>query len=259
MSSSRASAGADLFLPAGYQENPPNTADVDGAGYWDDPVETRVRNARRYQDRVYRYAARLARQRSPRLVVDIGCGTGANLVHRVGTVTKATLGVDQPSAIALAERSYPDRRWLAADLRSEAVWAELGAFPADLVICADVIEHVDDPRELLRRLHALAGPDGAVVLSTPDRARVEDAPALGPPRNVRHVREWTEPELRALVEAAGFSVRAARHALPRRYPPSVLEAKMLAWRALRRRPLPGPRSCLVLELSPVRRTSDSTG
>lgn len=236
----------DLFLPAGYRENPPDATDPDGGGYWDDPEETKVRNLRRYQDAVYRLAARRARRR---LVLDVGCGTGQNLVRRVGKVTERTVGVDQPSAIQIARESFPDRQWVAGDLRSGEVWTDLRALEPDLVICADVIEHVADPRRLLARLRDLLPPDGLLVLSTPDRERTEDQAELGPPRNVRHVREWTLTEMARLLESAGFAIRSSRHVLPRRYPPTKIEAKILAWRALHLRPVPGRRSCMVFELA----------
>lgn len=238
-----------LFLPEGYRENRPATADADGAGYWADPEETRARNRRRYQDPVYRLAARLARRDRPRLVLDVGCGTGVNLVHRVGKVTDRTVGVDQASAIAMASEQFPDRRWISGDLRAEKVWADLRELDPELLICADVIEHVTDPRELLARLHGLLGSSGALILSTPDRDQMEGATRSGPPTNPRHIREWSFPEMRSLLESARFRIRSARHLLPRRYPLTTAEAKILAWRALHLKRIPGARSCMVFELS----------
>jgi SAM-dependent methyltransferase len=239
---------AELFLPRGYRENPPLPVDVEGGGYWADPEETRVRNRRRYQDAVYRIAARRTRGK---VALDVGCGTGQNLVRRVAPVARRAVGVDQPSAIALARTTYPANEWIAADLASDAVWAELQTLTPDVVVCADVIEHVDDPRLLLGRLHRLVGTAGMLVLSTPDRDRTEEQPELGPPRNPRHVREWAFPEMRRLLEACGFDIRSTHHVLPRRYPPTGLEAKMLAWRALHLRPIPGRRSCMVFEATPA--------
>jgi 2-polyprenyl-3-methyl-5-hydroxy-6-metoxy-1,4-benzoquinol methylase len=238
-----------LFLPEGYHENPPATADADGAGYWADPEETRARNRRRYQDPVYRLAARWVRRHRSRLVLDVGCGTGVNLVNRVGKVTDRTVGVDQASAIAMAREQFPDRQWISGDLRAEELWADLRELGPDLLICADVIEHVTDPRELLARLHGLLGSSGALILSTPDRDRIEGAVPFGPPRNPRHVREWSFPEMQRLLDSTGFRITSARHVLPRRYPLTTTDAHILAWRALHLKVLPEPRSCMVFELS----------
>src|SRR5262249_49654669 len=119
----------------------------------------------------------------------------------------------------------------------------------DVVVCADVIEHVDDPVLFLERLRWLLRADTLLVLSTPDRERLEDQPTLGPPRNPHHIREWAEPELRRLVESVRLHVRSTRHVLPRRYPLTWLETKMAVWRALHGRAVPGRRSCMVLEVA----------
>lgn len=238
-----------LCLPAGYAENPPEAIDVEeGAQYWSDDAERRVRALRRYQDAVYRVAAR--RRLPPESVVlDIGCGNGHNVVRNFSGRGVRIVGVDQESAIRETRREFPDQEWIAGDLRSDALWDQLGALRPALSICADVIEHVDDPIVLLDRLHRLLGPAGRLVLSTPDRDRVEDQPPLGPPRNPHHVREWAFSEMTRLVESRGFAVRASRHVLPRRFQLTLLDAKIVTWRALHLRAVPARRSCMVFELS----------
>lgn len=244
----RMAGRAQLYLPAGYTENRPEDVDVDGPNFWARPLETRTRNARRYQDPVYKFAARVARN-GARLVLDIGCGTGQNLMRHLGGVVERTIGVDQPSAIALAREEFPDHDWVAADLRADELWDGLTRLRPDVSICADVIEHVDDPLELLERLRSVIGQEGTLVLSTPDRERVEGQPPLGPPRNRHHVREWAFPEMSRLLRSAGFTIRSSRHVLPRHYPLTKTEAKILAWRVLHLKAVPGRRSCMVFELS----------
>lgn len=242
-----------LFLPPGYAENRSEAladeADVgtDDAGYWSSAAENRVRRVRRYQHAVYRIAAALPVPRGG-LVLDVGCGTGLNLAEQFARLPVHTVGVDQAAAIAMARADFPDLEWVDADLRRDAVWEELTARRPALVICADVIEHLDDPVGLLRRLHRLVG-DGRLVLSTPDRTRIEDQPPLGPPKNPHHVREWSSDEMAALLASQGFVVQSVRHVLPRRFGCTVLDAKIVAWRALHLRAVPARRSCAVFELT----------
>ncbi len=243
-----AEEGRELFLPWGYRENRPASSDAAGTPFWEKGVNSSdVRN----QDPVYRVAARLARRRAMVPVVDVGCGTGHKLVHRIGAVTDRFVGADQPSAMAIARSKFPERRWVEGDIGDDGFWAELAAEEPGLVLCVDVIEHVDDPVALLLRLRALAGGSGRVLLSTPDRARMERSPILGPPTNPRHIREWTRDELELLALSTGFDVRRVWHLYPRRYSATVLDLKRVVWRALHLLPVPDSRSSMALLIAPT--------
>lgn len=239
-----------LFLPWRYRQN--RQASTDGAGlYW---TGGHGDGDGRAQVPVYRLVGRLARRRGASTVIDVGCGTGDKLVRYVAGHVDEVIGLDQGSGLEQAVRRFPFHRWIEVDLGSDAGWGPVVGSVADIVVCADVVEHVDDPYALLRRLHRLAGPRGTVVLSTPDRSRLDRGGPSGPPHNARHVREWSEDELDLLVEAAGFSVVRRRHLLPRRYSATRTDLNRTAFRALHGRAVPDRRSCLVLELSarPVR-------
>ena len=106
-----------------------------------------------------------------------------------------------------------------------------------------------DNRELLDRLRSLLDRDATLVLSTPDRSRLEGQSALGPPKNPHHIREWTPPEMAELLTSRGFVIRSSRHVLPRKYSLTKLDTKILIWRALHLKAVPGRRSCMVFELA----------
>ena len=232
-----------LYLPSDYRTNPPASADSEGTPYWELGLS---HNDIRYQVPVYRLAARRANELAPRLVMDIGCGSGDKLNEFFGRATCRVIGVDQESAISLARSRFRSIDWLAGDLGSTEFWAELAGHQPELVICADVIEHLVDPVGLLERLHALVG-NGRLILSTPDRDRLDSDP-LGPPGNPRHIREWTADELSTLLEASGFEIVARHHLLPRRYSPTFAELRRVLGRARRGMPVPDRRSCQVHEL-----------
>lgn len=241
------SAAREFFLPWRYRENPPASSDAAGAPFWEKGVHSSdVRN----QDPVYRIAAKLVRTQDWAPVVDVGCGTGHKLVHRIGAVTAQFVGADQPSAIALARSTSPDREWVEGDIADDGFWARLASVGPRLVLCVDVIEHVDDPVALLLRLRALAGTSGRVLLSTPDRSRMERTDVLGPPTNPRHIREWNRDELELLALSVGFEVEGVWHRLPRRYSPTLLELKRTVWRVLHLLPMPDRRSSMAMLLAP---------
>jgi SAM-dependent methyltransferase len=235
---------AKLFLPARYRTNPQASADRDGTPFWEAGL---AHNDIRYQVPVYRLAAKRARRMPAGLVMDIGCGSGDKLSEFFGSSEFRVVGVDQESAIRLAQGRFPGVEWLSGDLDREEFWVHLSTFEPSLTICADVIEHLVEPVGLLRRLHNLIG-QGLLVLSTPDRSRLTTGQLLGPPGNPRHIREWSSDELCRLVQAHGFRIVGRHHLLPRRYSPTVLELKRVVWRVLHGLSVPDARSCQVLEL-----------
>jgi len=145
-----------------------------------------------WQLEVYQRARELMVEKDFESVIDVGCGSAYKLIHLLGKYD--TTGLEMPGTFEWLQKTYPDRRWLRADFDTER------RLDADLVICADVIEHVVDPDELvdfLKRINFKL-----LVMSTPDRQllyRVRGSKALrflrrgfwGPPRNPTHQREWT--------------------------------------------------------------------
>lgn len=232
----------ELRLPAGYRCNPSASSDRTGTPYWEEPGH----NDLRYQVPVYRLAARRTKAMHADVVIDVGCGSGDKLQRFLTGTARTVVGIDQGSGIDLARERHPALQWRSGDLDDDAFWDEHSELTPDLVICADVIEHLSDPRALLRHLKTLTG-DGLLLLSTPDRARL-DVAQMGPPKNPRHVREWTALEFADLATTSGFRILKHHHLLPRQYSASVLDTKRVVWRALHRLPIPDRRSCQVLEL-----------
>ncbi len=232
-------AARELFLPWGYVENENRSADRGGTPFWD---QGSAAADDRSQVPVYRVAARLVARRAWSPVVDIGCGTGSKLVRFLGT--HDIVGADQDSAIDLAEAAFPDRTWLRGDLGDDALWTELAERKPALAICADVVEHVDDPVDLLSRLRATMRPAGHVLISTPDRAVLEGASPLGPPTNPKHIREWSREEFELLLESVGFTIERAWHLLPRSYSFRRTELNRTIYRGVHGRAVPDRRSCM---------------
>ncbi len=144
-----------------------------------------------WQREVYLEAATLMARNQLSTVYDVGCGSGYKLITYLGQYD--TIGFDLPETVAFLRKKYPDRKWI-----SEL--SDVGTAKADLVICADVIEHVLDPNILLDFLTTVCG--HYLVLSTPDRSLLHSQKSdlfLGPPMNPYHVREWTFDEFAAYI------------------------------------------------------------
>lgn len=122
-----------------------------------------------------------------RLVVDIGCGTGANLASLVGDYR--CLGADcSPDAIELARQRFPAvefRVGRAPEVIGD-IWPEVRA-----VLLMDVLEHVDDDRSMFASIWR-AAPKNCIFLIT-----VPADPQLWSPHDEAfgHFRRYTAEQL----------------------------------------------------------------
>jgi SAM-dependent methyltransferase len=144
--------------------------------------------------RFYDEVADVCTQFAPRSIVDVGCGTGhlvAAILKRVGPSTEA-VGIDYAgSAIDRARELFPSTDWLVGDVY--ALPRDLdGRF--DLVLCTEVLEHLERPVEALEALGRLRAPDGRLVLTVPD-GTLDDFEG--------HLNFWSEAEFRLTLERLG--------------------------------------------------------
>jgi len=112
------------------------------------------------------FVASVIASRYPARVLDIGCGTGANLTvplaRRFADVD--FVGVDSDVAsIGFAQREY---RTGNLHFLVDQDAGELGSF--DMIIASEVIEHVEDPDAFLAFLRSRLAPDGCIVLTLPN-------------------------------------------------------------------------------------------
>ncbi len=148
--------------------------------------------------------------------LDIGCGAGlvceplARLGAEVTGVDAA--GENVSAAAAHAEAVGLDIRYMAGEVGA----LDIGTF--DLVTCVEVIEHVADKPAFLRDVAARLGPDGLLVMSTPNRTAasrvllVGAAEAVGyVPKGTHHWEDFITPEeFEGLLADAGLTVTAKR-------------------------------------------------
>lgn len=139
--------------------------------------------------------------REPR-IVDIGCGTGANL--KMLSQFGAAEGVDisQDALEFCRARGLTNVKLGAA----ESLPYEDGQF--DLVTALDVVEHLDDDVAGLREMHRVLRPGGHILLFVPTFMflwGVQDEVS-------HHRRRYRLPELRRAVEEAGFAVERTSYA-----------------------------------------------
>lgn len=124
-------------------------------------------------------------------VLDVGCGDGA-LSGEIAQRLKARVdGIDTtPLSIELAQTEFSKRK-----LAGQFTVIDGYRYPFDdsvfaAVVCSDVIEHVQQPKDMLREMWRVLAPGGRLVVTTP--VRYTEAPL-----DRMHVQEWFPEAFRA--------------------------------------------------------------
>lgn len=165
-----------------------------------------------WQPDTYHSAKRYTEVSRVKRVIDIGCGSALKLKSLFSDSDFEVVAVDFAGSLIAAKENYPAATHVECDLTS---WNEVLALAErfkdgvpTVILCADVIEHILDPRPLLAfiRLLLAGSVDNRCFLSTPDRSRLGYHTLASRPANPAHIREWTNGELRSLLMASGINV-----------------------------------------------------
>ena len=139
--------------------------------------------------------------RRPR-ILDVGCGTGANLLmlSKYGDAEGVDVSED---ALAFCRERGLDKVRLGA---GEELPYEDGTF--DLVTALDVVEHMDDDLAGLSEMQRVLRPGGRVLIFVPTFMflwGLQDEVS-------NHRRRYRLPQLRRVLEQAGFAVERTTYA-----------------------------------------------
>jgi SAM-dependent methyltransferase len=162
------------------------------SGQWDDMrvFGPMARHSRRIM-------AGLCRDLAPRSILDVGCGEGSMLKALGARHSGAALtGIElSETALALARTSLPGATFAALDIAAARLPRQF-----DLVVSADVVEHIADDRVALANMAAMVAPGGHLIVATlQGRMRAFEA-------TIGHVRNYALGELSAKIAAAGLRV-----------------------------------------------------
>jgi ubiquinone/menaquinone biosynthesis C-methylase UbiE len=122
----------------------------------------------------------------------LGCGDGAltYMIWKQNPNSKITGTEPEPIGRNLAKEMFRKKHVPATFLESSTLVPDESH---DIVICADVIEHVRDPDGLVAEISRVLKPNGRTVISTPVRLTEF-------PWDEEHVREFFPEEFRQLIE-----------------------------------------------------------
>ncbi len=220
----------------------PTAYDVAGhydAGYYAD-LAARYRTRNRFARRRVANVLSLLPPLEGRTLVDIGCGMGTFTVEAARRGGRA-LGIDfapeaLPAAAAVARAEGAAQAWFA---QADAVRLPLRDASADVVVAADVTEHLDDATlaGVLRDAQRVLRRGGTLVVYTPEQShlfeRLRNAGVMT--QDPSHIGVRSADGLAAAVRAAGLEVVAVRW-LPSHLPGlNLLERAFARWVPLLRR------------------------
>ncbi len=160
--------------------------------------------------------------RRPR-ILDVGCGTGANLLmlSKYGEAEGVDVSED---ALAFCRERGLDKVRLGA---AEELPYEDNSF--DLVTAFDVVEHMDDDLAGLSEMQRVLRPGGRVLLFVPTFMflwGLQDEVS-------NHRRRYRLPELRRVLEQAGFEVERTTYANITFFAPILFVRKLMQWTGMR--------------------------
>jgi len=148
--------------------------------------------------------------RPPSRILDLGCSSGL-LAERLRQLGHHVTGVDVNEFEGITDRTD---HFVKADL-NDGIPSEAGS-GFDIVLAADVLEHVMNPAALLGQIREVLAPSGTAVLCVPNIAhwypRVRSTLGLFDydQRGIldsTHLRFFTRRSLMKLVERRGFGIR----------------------------------------------------
>lgn len=134
-------------------------------------------------------------------LVDVGCGNG-ELLRLIDArfPGKQLAGVDlSPAVVAQNARALPHMRFSACNIENEAIPLVDG--PVDVIVCSEVIEHLDHQEIALRAIAGALKPGGHAIITCPS------GKVFATEKHFGHVRHPRPADLRRLAEQAGLRTK----------------------------------------------------
>jgi len=136
------------------------------------------------------------------LLIDFGCGQG-DFLERLSACRPALrlVGFElSKTGVEISKRKVPSAEIFEVDLFTPPASIDQFRSRADVAVCLDVIEHVDNPADFLASARNYLKPEGILLLSVPG------GPMSAFDRHIGHRSHFTRRKLQETVTLAGFRV-----------------------------------------------------
>lgn len=150
-------------------------------------------------------------------VLEVGCASG-RLSREIKKLGHYVAGVEISESAAAEARKVLDQVYV-FDIEED--WpAEILSEKFDLIILPEILEHVFDPVYVLKKSAAVLGPNGSIILTTPNfltwtnRVRFLSGFFKYEEQGMfdfGHIRWFTYSYLKEVLKASGFIITAEKH------------------------------------------------
>jgi ubiquinone/menaquinone biosynthesis C-methylase UbiE len=164
----------------------------------------------------YKELIRILKPLKPDKVLDVGCGEGFTLIKlKQAKIGMTHEGIDNSdAALKLSKRLNPSLNIKKGNIYNLPY--KDNAF--DLLICTEVLEHLENPRKALSELSRVTGKN--MLLSVPNEPffiianllRGKHLRTLG--NHPEHINHWTSKGFRKFLSENGLRVSVIRHPFP---------------------------------------------
>lgn len=179
-----------------------NNSEIEATGEFLVPGKFPHKTEKEHIER-YVFASKFAKNKT---VLDIACGVGYGCKILSDAGALSVEGVDlSEKIIDYAKQNYQNDK---IKFNCYSIYDLTKKGDYDLITCFETIEHVQDDRAALRKLHDALKEDGYLIISTPNR-RITSPKAkkiTDKPSNQFHTREYLLNEFIQVLEECKFKV-----------------------------------------------------
>jgi len=169
--------------------------------HWDAyEAAARLNPAQDFRARLVRDALALDRAAGPVRLLDIGSGQGDFAQKLLAAFPGAQyVGIElSRSGVEHSRRKVPSARFFEGDVQRPLELPDEYRGWATHAVCAEVLEHLDDPAQALRHVLPWMAPGGRLIVTVPG------GPMSAFDRHIGHRRHYTPAALGALLADAGL-------------------------------------------------------
>jgi SAM-dependent methyltransferase len=172
---------------------------------WDAHWEHYAQSAAQNPAQIMRHgiiARLLCEDAKAKRIFDLGSGQG-DLIQKLEPLLPDArfVGVElSESGVAISRRKVPAATFLAADVfQAPPALAEFSGW-ATHAVCSEVLEHVDDPVEFLKRARPYLAENARLIVTVPG------GPISAFDRHIGHRQHFDRAKVRSILEEAGYAV-----------------------------------------------------